>query len=213
MHDNQTLFIGNRFKNVYLVDLKNLHCASDLCLASVDEDIWLWYKRLGHASMNLISKLSKNELVKGLLKLKFEKDTICDACQLGKQTKSSFRSKGMISTSKPFDLLHLDLFGLVMPSSLGGKSYAFVIVDDYTRYTWTLFLAKKEEAFNKFATLYRKLQNQKGYNITSLQSDYGREFENKQFEEIYDEFGINHNFSAPRTPQQNGVVERKNRTL
>ena len=84
MHDNQTLFVGDRFENIYLVDFENLHCASDLCLASVDEDSQLWYKRLGHTGMNLISKLSKIELVKGLSKLKFEKDTVCDACQLGK---------------------------------------------------------------------------------------------------------------------------------
>ena len=85
--------------------------------------------------MNLISKLSKNELVKDMPKLKFEKDTVCDACQLSKQTRSSFKSKGTISTSKSLELLHFDLFSPITPSSLGGKSYVFIIVDDYIRYT------------------------------------------------------------------------------
>ena len=97
----------------------------------------------------------------GLPKLKFEKDSVYDACQLGKQIRSSFKSKGSVLTTKPLELLHLDLFSLVSPSSLGGKSYAFVIVDDYSRFTWTLFLAHKDEAFNKFSSLCKKLQNQK----------------------------------------------------
>ena len=96
--------------------------------------------------MDLNSKLSKKDLVKGLPKANFSKNKICDACQIGKQTKSSFKTKKLISTSKPLELLHMDLFGPTRVASQGGKSYAFVIVDDYTRYTWVLFLAHKNEA-------------------------------------------------------------------
>ena len=120
----------------------------DICLVSIDNSSWLWHRRLGHASMHLISKLSKKDLVRGLPKLKFEKDHICDACQMGKQTRTSFKSKGMVSTSRPLELLHLDLFGPITPSSLGGKFYAFVIIDDYSRFTWTLFLRNKDESYD-----------------------------------------------------------------
>ena len=71
---------------------------------------WLWHRRLGHAKMDLLNTLSKKELVKGLLRTKFIKDKVCDACQLGKQHKSSFKTKKDITSSRPLDLLYLDLF-------------------------------------------------------------------------------------------------------
>ncbi|WP_251363026.1 DDE-type integrase/transposase/recombinase, partial [Escherichia coli] len=96
---------------------------------------------------------------------------------------------------------------------MSGKQYAMVIVDDFSRYTWVLFLGSKDESFMLFQKFHRKVQNESGLQIISIRSDHGREFENQQFSDFCDNFGINHNFSAPRTPQQNGVVERKNRTL
>ena len=128
--------------------------------------------------MNLLSKLSKLDLVKGLPITKFVKDKICDACQLGKQTKSSFKKNKIISTSRPLELLHMDLFGPIRTTSLGGKLYVFVIIDDYSRYTWVLFLAHKNEAHKAFIKLCRRVQNKKGYVINNVKSDKGREFDN-----------------------------------
>ena len=107
----------------------------------------------------------------------------------------------------------MDLFSPSRTPSLGGKSYTYVIVDDFSRYTWVLFLSQKNEAFYEFSKLCNKVQNEKGFTITCIRSDHGKEFENIEFEDYCNEHGINHNFSPPRTPQQNGVVERKNRTL
>ena len=98
-------------------------------------DSWLWHRRLGHASMKTLSKFAKNDLVVGLPKLSFDKDKICDACQFGKQVRNSFKSKISISTFRPLELLHIDLFGPMNVLSMGGKSYRFVIVDDYFRFT------------------------------------------------------------------------------
>ena len=89
--------------------------------------------------MNTISTLAKKNLVDGLLTLAFEKDKFCDACQFGKQVKSTFKSKKFISTSRPLQLLHMDLFGPSRTASLDGKHYAFVIVDNFSRFTWVLF--------------------------------------------------------------------------
>ena len=110
-------------------------------------------------------------------------------------------------------LLHIDLFGLTRTTSLGGKSYGFVIVDDFSKYTWVLFLSSKNEALYLFTTFYKIVQNEKGYSISSIRSDHGKEFEILSFDAFCGENGISHNFSAPRTPQQNGIVERRNRTL
>ena len=85
--------------------------------------------------MKTLSKLAKNDLVIGLPKLSFDKDKIYDACQFGKQVRNSFKSKNSVSTSRPLELLHIDLFRPMDVLSMGGKSYGFVIVDDYSRFT------------------------------------------------------------------------------
>lgn len=120
----------------------------------------------------------------------------------------------MVSTTRCLELLHMDLFGPSAIQSYGGNYYTLVIVDDYSRYTWTKFLKNKTETFNYFEILSKKIQRQLGKPIVSIRTDHGREFDNEvQFGAFCDANGITHNFSAPRTPQSNGVVERKNRTL
>ena len=97
-----------------------------------------------HASTHVIFKLCQNDLVVGLPKLSFDLDKVCDACVKGKHKKSSFKSKNYVSTSRPVQLLYIDLFGPTRTTSLGGKSYSFVIVDDFSRYTWVFFFIFKE---------------------------------------------------------------------
>ncbi|GKA01266.1 retrovirus-related pol polyprotein from transposon TNT 1-94 [Tanacetum coccineum] len=120
----------------------------------------------------------------------------------------------MVSTIRCLELVHMDLFGPSAIRSYGGNLYTVVIVDYYSRYTWTRFLKNKTEAFDQFKIFSKKIQNQLGCTIVSIRTDHGREFDNGvQFGEFCNANGITHNFSAPRTPQSNGVVERKNRTL
>ena len=210
--NDKIIFMGHRNENVYTIDISKYE-GHNRCFSSMHDESWLWHRKLGHVNMNLIAQLNKNELVRGLPKISFEKDKVCEAGQMGKQIKTSFKNKNFIFTSRLLELLHMDLFGPSRITSLGGKSYAFVIVDDFSRYTWVLFLAHKNDVFHEFSKLCRKIQNEKGFTISCIRSDHGREFENVEFESFCDEQGIEHTFSAPRTPQQNGVVERKNRTL
>jgi len=88
-----------------------------------------------------------------------------------------------------------------------------VVVDDYYRFTWTLFLASKDETFKKFLVFLKRAEKRVGHSLFCLRSNHGKEFENLSFINFCNEHGLNHNFSAPRTPQQNGMVERKNQTL
>ena len=88
-----------------------------------------------------------------------------------------------------------------------------MIVDDYSRFTWIMFLAHKDETFSVFTKFHRKISNEKGTSIISIHSDHGTKFKNHDFEEFCNEHGIDHNFSVPRIPQRNEVVERKNHTL
>ena len=151
--------------------------------------------------MNHLNKLISKDLVIGLPNLKFEKDHICEACQKGKQIKHFFKLKNVVSSSKPLELLHIDLFGPSRTMSLGGNYYDLVIVDDFSRYTWTLFLESKSDAFSAFKKLARRLQNTKSSSIGSLRSDHGGEFQIEKFNKFYEKMEILHNFSAPRTPQ------------
>jgi transposase InsO family protein len=107
----------------------------------------------------------------------------------------------------------MDLFGLVAYVSIGGNKYDLVIVDDYSRFTWAFFVYDKSEVQGKVKTFIRRAQREFSLPIKKVQSDNGSEFHNTNDEEFLNEEGIKHEFLAPYTPQQNGVVERKNRTL
>ena len=124
--------------------------------------------RLGHASMDLMSKLVRKNLVKGLPKVNYERNKLCDACQLGKQTRNTFKPKNIVSTIRPLELLHMDLFGPTTYESIGGNLYCLVIIDDFTRYTWTLFLGDKSEAAELFKTFARRAQRDFGLNIIKV---------------------------------------------
>ena len=173
----------------------------------------LWHHKFRHANFKQVAKVSKLEVVEGLPKFGNVKKTICGACQMGKQTKASHHKVNVIATSRCLKLLHVDLMGPTRTESLGGKRYIMVIVDDFSRYTWVEFLREKSEACEKFEIICKKLQNEKGAPIVKIRSDHGKEFENARFESFCARNGIKREFSAPKTPQQNGVVERKNRVI
>nr|KAJ0209313.1 hypothetical protein LSAT_V11C400176430 [Lactuca sativa] len=158
---------------------------------------WIWHKRFSHLNFKNLSKISNQDLVRGLPKFSVVKDKMCSACEQGKQTKSSFKPKSCSSISVPLHLLHMDLFGPIHVRSLGGNKYTLVVVDEFTRFTWVVFQKKKSHAAQEIISLIRKNETLTGLKVKQLRSDHG----------------IGQNFSAPRTPQQNGVAERKNRTL
>ena len=125
----EVIFIGDKKDNIYTIDVE-IFFTQDKCFSVLKVDYWIWYRRLGHAGISIISTLSTKILVDRLPSLIFEKEKVCDACQFCKQVKSSFKSKKFISTSRPLQLFHMDLFG---PFKID-KHYAFVIVDDFLRF-------------------------------------------------------------------------------
>jgi transposase InsO family protein len=163
--------------------------------------------------MKNLAKLLKDEHILGLTNVYFEKDRICKACQAGKQVGVPHSPKSIVTTSSQLELIHMDLFRLVAYVSISGNKYDLVIVDDYSRFTWVFFVYDKSEVQGKVKTFIRRAQREFGLPIKKVQSDNGTEFRNTNVEEFLDEEGIKHEFLAPYTPQQNGVVERKNCTL
>ncbi|GJT69026.1 retrovirus-related pol polyprotein from transposon TNT 1-94 [Tanacetum coccineum] len=210
--DGKVIGRGIRKKGLYVMKLGNKP-KDKICIATIDENSMLWHRRLGHTNMRLIQSLASKELVRNLPKLKFDQH-FCEACKIGKQAHASHKAKNIVSTTRCLEILHMDLFGPSAVRSYGGNRYTLVIVDDYSRYTWTRFLKDKIEAFNQFKIFSKKIQNQLGCTIVSIRTDHSKEFENEvQFGEFCNANGITHNFSALRTPQSNGVIKRKNKTL
>ena len=113
----------------------------------------------------------------------------------GNKSKTLFKVKTLFVLQNPLNYFHMDLFGPSRTMSLGGNYYDLLIVDEYSRFTWTLFLRTKNDAFDAFCKLAKVIQNEKGLNIVSIRSDHGGEFQNEDFEKFCEENGIHHNFS------------------
>jgi transposase InsO family protein len=162
--------------------------------------------------MKNLHKLLKGEHILGLTNVHFEKDRVCSACQAGKQVGVHHPHKNIMTTDRPLELLHMDLFGPIAYISIDGSKYCLVIVDDYSRFTWVFILQDKSQTQETLKGFLRRAQNEFGLRIKKIRSGNGTEFKNSQIEGFLEDEGIKHEFSSPYTPQQNGVVERKNRT-
>ena len=184
----EVLLVGKRPNNVYLLDISN--STSIGCILTKHEESWLCHRRIAHIHMHHLNKLISNDLVIGLPKLRFEKEHVCEACQKGKQTRKSFKLKNFVSTSKPLELLHMDLFGPSITMSLGGNLYALVVVDDFSMFTWAIFLHSRKEAYPEFKKLAKRLQNTCCSNIGAIRSDHGGEFQNEKFSNFCNKLGI-----------------------
>ncbi|WVZ63567.1 hypothetical protein U9M48_013190 [Paspalum notatum var. saurae] len=187
--------------------------SSTTCLFSKSSLGWLLHRRIAHIGMSQLKKVVKKGMVTGVKDVTSEKDKLCSASQAAKQVASHHPMKTYFSTSKPLQLLHMDLSGPTTYESIGGNLYCLIIVDDFTQYTWTLFLGDKTETPDKFKIFAKRAQHEFGLNILKLRSNNGSEFKNYKVDEWCDELDIKHEFSAAYTPEQNGVVERKNKTL
>jgi len=148
-----------------------------------------------------LNKLIFKDLVVGLPSIKFNDDKVCDACARGKQVRKSFKLKNCVSTTHPLKLLHVDLCDPMRITSIDGKRYVLVIVDDYCRFTWTLFLASKDETCEKFLMFLKRTEKRVGHSLVSLRSDHRKEFENLSFIDYCELHGVGHNFSVPKTLQ------------
>ncbi|GJU04221.1 putative ribonuclease H-like domain-containing protein [Tanacetum coccineum] len=216
LDESQVLLRVPRQSNMYSFDLKNVVPSGDLtCLfakATIDESK-LWHRRLGHVNFKTMNKLVKGNLVRGLPSKIFDNDHTCVACQKGKQHKASCKAKLMSSISQPLQMLHMDLFGPTSVRSINHKTYCLVVTDDFSRFSWVFFLASKDETSGILKRFITEIENQLNHKVKVIRCDNGTEFKNREMNEFCGLKGIKREFSVARTPQQNGVAERKNRTL
>ncbi|GJR08747.1 retrovirus-related pol polyprotein from transposon TNT 1-94 [Tanacetum coccineum] len=141
------LLKGSRRTNLYTISIDDMMKSSLICLLSKasKSKSWLWHHRLNHLNFGTINDLARKDLVRGLPRLKFEKDHLCSACQLGKSKKFSHKPKSENTNMEVLHTLHMDLCGPMRVQSINGKKYILVIVDDYLRFTWVKFLRSKDE--------------------------------------------------------------------
>nr|GFB68494.1 hypothetical protein [Tanacetum cinerariifolium] len=180
------LLIGNRGSDLYTISLQESTSSTLLCLMvkATPTQAWLWHRRLSHLNFNYIKLLSKKDI-----------------------------SKAVPSSKGRLNLLHMDLCGPMRVASINGKKYILVIVDDYSRYMWALFLRSKDETPEVLKDFLTMIQRNLQALVITVRTDGGSEFLNKTLNAFFKEEGIEHQTSTAQTPEQNGVVERQNRTL
>ncbi|GJV75048.1 putative ribonuclease H-like domain-containing protein [Tanacetum coccineum] len=186
LDESQVLLRVTRKNNMYSVDLKNIVPSRGLtCLfaKATLDGSNLWHRRLGHINFKTMNKLVRGNLVRGLPLKIFENDHTCVACQKGKQHKASYKTKTVSSISQPLQMLHMDLF------------------------------ATKDETSGILKAFIIGTENQINHRVKIIRCDNGTEFKNKEMNHFCEMKGIKREFSVARTPQQNEVAERKNRTL
>nr|GEU85546.1 retrovirus-related Pol polyprotein from transposon TNT 1-94 [Tanacetum cinerariifolium] len=209
------LLTGSCGTNLYSITLQDTSSPNPICLMEkvTSSQAWLWHRRLSHLNFDTINLLSNNDIVTSFPKLKFVKDHLCSSCELGKAKRKSFQTKTTPSSKRRLQLLHMDLYGPMRVESINGKKYVLVIVDDYSRHTWTHILRPKDKTPEVLIHFLRLVQKGLHAQVRVVRTDKGMKFLNKTLHAYFASEGINHQTSVARTPEQNGFVERRNLTL
>lgn len=185
----------------------------EVCLQAETQDMAeLWHRRYGHLGYQNLKTLQQKGMVKGLPQISDTK-AVCTDCLKGKQHRDSFPKKSTWRASQKLELIHADICGPVTPISNSHKRYLICFIDDYSRKAWVQFLIDKSDAFASFKLFKNCVEKETGLDIKCLRTDRGGEFTSNEFNDFCKENGIKRQLTAAYTPQQNGVAERKNRTV
>jgi transposase InsO family protein len=167
--------------------------------------------------MTYLQQLARDKLVTGLeyehVHCQASAPSVCEACIQGKLHKTKFACTQRKRATKPLELVHSDVCGRMRNKSLGGAEYFLSFIDDKTHFTWVYCLKRKSEVFQKFREWKVCVEKESGHVLKSLRTDNGGEYTSKQFRDYLLSEGIRHELTIPKTPEQNGVAERMNRTL
>ena len=141
--------------NIYILD----EIKKERCCLGKDDESWIWHKRMGHIHFGNLIKISKHQVVREMPEVKKPKNSICEPCQHGKQTRVEFKTKEH-STTRPLELVHSDLCGPTRSKGLNGEEYFMLLIDDFTRMTWVCLLKKKSKAFVYFKIFKELAENE-----------------------------------------------------
>jgi hypothetical protein len=208
--DGSTMLTATKRNQLYVID-ERLDRAM-LAENEVSKNLLKWHQRYGHVNINDLKKMKEEEKVTGMNFTANQNQINCEICAKSKIHVQSFGS----STHREEDVLglvHSDICGPISTESLGGAKYFVTFTDDRTRYTETTMLRNRSDVLEAFKTFKLKAEKQTGQRIKKLRTDNGREYLSNAFKDFLRSEGILHQLSVEYTPQQNGVAERKNRTL
>ncbi|BBN69138.1 hypothetical protein Prudu_770S000100 [Prunus dulcis] len=180
--------------------------------ATIEESTWYWHRRFGHLNMQSLKLLQQQELVYGLPEIG-NANRICQNCAIGKSHREAFGKEKIWRASLPLELVHSDVCGPMQTTSIGGNKYFLTFIDDCTRMCWVYFMQFKSEVFNIFKKFKAVVELQSGYKLKKLRSDRGGEYTSAEFLQFCEEIGLERQLTVAYSPQQNGVAERKNRTI
>ena len=190
-----------------------LESSKPTCLMSkIEETTWLWHTRLGHVNFNAMRLLSEKKMVQGVPGMVQPKN-VCMGCLMSKQVRGSFPSHTDFLATQELELIHADLCGPIAPATKAGKKYFLLLVDDFSKMMWIYLIKSKDEVLETFKKFKVSVEKQTEKKIKVLRSDRGGQFCSGLFNSYCEENGIIRHLTAPYSPQQNGVVERRNRTV
>ncbi|GJR76298.1 retrovirus-related pol polyprotein from transposon TNT 1-94 [Tanacetum coccineum] len=206
------LLSRSRDINLYTISLDDMLKTSPIYLLSKASKTksWLWHRRLSHLNFGTLNKLDKDGLARGIPRLKFKKNHLCSTCALGKSKKSTHQPKAEDTNQEKLYLLHMDLCGPMHVASINGKRYILVSVDDYSRFTWVRFLRTKDKAHEAIIKCIINIQVRLNATVRNVRTYNGTKFVNQTLCELYENVGISHQTFVAHTPQQNGIIERRN---
>lgn len=205
------LATGSLTNGLYRLDTPRGMALATMSSIDINSDMYLWHRRLGHVNPIDLNKM-RNGGVTGVSFSEKSSSIACVACCKGKQSRKPFRRSDS-RAKQLLELVHADLAGKMETRSIGGSHFFFVLVDDYSRRTFVYMLKHKNEAFDRFCSFKRLVENQTGFRVKIYRSDNGTEFCNNKFTSYFDKHGIQHQRTMRYTPQQNGMAERTIRTL
>jgi hypothetical protein len=182
------------------------------------EEAMLWHERTGHLHAAGLCTWAANGMVENGPSIQplTAQSLHCEPCALAKATRTPFPTKATRRATRPLELVHMDVWGPIGTPSMDGYRYFLLIVDDYSRHLWVRLMKGKHEAFHHFKDYVVWAQRQlhsAGHKLATVRSDNGGEFLSGKFARYLSSVGIHHELTTPYTPQQNGVVERANRTV
>ncbi|KAL0316667.1 UNVERIFIED_CONTAM: Retrovirus-related Pol polyprotein from transposon TNT 1-94 [Sesamum radiatum] len=177
-----------------------------------EDQSWLWHRRLGHFNFQGLKILHQKKMMTDLPQIQAIEGA-CEACLQGKQHKKPFPSGTSWRAKAVLELIHTDVCGPMRTPSHEQNRYFILFIDDYSRMTWVYFMREKSEVFKVFKKFKNLVEKQSGRSIKVLRSDRGKEYNNSEFDKFCEEEGIEHQTTVSYNPQQNGVSERKNRTV
>ncbi|KAI5352997.1 hypothetical protein L3X38_005889 [Prunus dulcis] len=180
--------------------------------ASINQSTLLWHRRMGHLNMQSLKLLQNEDMVFGLPEIK-NTNAVREGCTFGKHCRKAFPKEATSRASTPLELVHTDVCGPMQTVTKAGNRYFLTFIDDCTRMCWIYFLRCKSEVFTVFKRFRATVELQSGYKVKKLRSDRGGEYTSNEFNKFCDEMGMERQLTVAYSPQQNGVAERKNRTI